>query len=201
MAFSPGDPPSPHLLVPTLFSVICSLVRHAGDGDWMRPDGQHLTRCGSFTMVTTIVRVTLVLLGTAVYLGLAILGWGGWTAFFAHPARVALAVALVVLAGVSLFASGNLSAGVREDRGNRWVIVALTLLGLLASYLSAYTDRKHFWTIDGDTMRWFGVVLFAAGGILRLWPVFVLGPRFSGLVAIQPGHTLVTSGVYGVIRH
>jgi protein-S-isoprenylcysteine O-methyltransferase Ste14 len=29
----------------------------------------------------------------------------------------------------------------------------------------------------------------------------VLGPRFSGLVAIQPGHTLVTSGVYGVIRH
>jgi protein-S-isoprenylcysteine O-methyltransferase Ste14 len=46
-----------------------------------------------------------------------------------------------------------------------------------------------------------GVVLFAAGGALRLWPVFVLGRRFSGLVAIQPGHTLVTSGVYGVIRH
>jgi protein-S-isoprenylcysteine O-methyltransferase Ste14 len=50
-------------------------------------------------------------------------------------------------------------------------------------------------------MRWFGVVLFAAGGALRLWPVFVLGHRFSGLVAIQPGHTLVTRGVYGVIRH
>jgi protein-S-isoprenylcysteine O-methyltransferase Ste14 len=29
----------------------------------------------------------------------------------------------------------------------------------------------------------------------------VLGHRFSGLVAIQPGHTLVTSGIYGVIRH
>jgi protein-S-isoprenylcysteine O-methyltransferase Ste14 len=28
-----------------------------------------------------------------------------------------------------------------------------------------------------------------------------LGQRFSGLVAIQPGYTLVTSGVYGVIRH
>jgi len=36
---------------------------------------------------------------------------------------------------------------------------------------------------------------------LRLWPVFVLGNRFSGLVAIQSGHTLVTNGVYGVIRH
>jgi protein-S-isoprenylcysteine O-methyltransferase Ste14 len=29
----------------------------------------------------------------------------------------------------------------------------------------------------------------------------VLGRRFSGLVAIQPGHTLVTTGVYGRIRH
>ena len=152
-------------------------------------------------MVMTSVRVTLVLGGTAAYLGLAILGWGGWTAFFAHPARGALAVVLAVLAGVSLFADGNLSPGVREDRGNRWVIGALILIGLLAAYLPACTDRKAFWTLDGETIRWLGVLLFAAGGALRLWPVFVLGRRFSGLVAIQPGHTLVTSGVYGVIRH
>jgi protein-S-isoprenylcysteine O-methyltransferase Ste14 len=148
-----------------------------------------------------MVRVTLVLGGTAASLGLAILGWGGWTAFFAHPARVALAVTLAVLAGVSLFADGNLSPGVREERGNRWVIGAVTLLGLLAASLPAYTDRKELWTIDGETTRWLGDALFAVGGALRLWPVFVLGRRFSGLVAIQPGHTLVTSGIYGVIRH
>jgi protein-S-isoprenylcysteine O-methyltransferase Ste14 len=152
-------------------------------------------------MMMTSVRVMLVLGGTAAYLGLAILGWSGWTAFFAHPARVALAVVLASLTGASLFADGNLSPGLSEDRGNRWGIAALTLLGFLAAYLPAYTDRKAFWTIDGETMRWLGVVLFAAGGALRLWPVFVLGPRFSGLVAIQPGHTLVTSGVYEVIRH
>ncbi len=89
----------------------------------------------------------------------------------------------------------------REDRGNRWVIAALGLIGLLDAYLPAYADRKEFLTIDGDTIRWLGVVLFAAGGAARLWPVFVLGRRFSGLVAIQSGHRLVTSGVYGVIRH
>lgn len=139
--------------------------------------------------------------GTLAYLGLAVLGWGGFAAFFAHPARIALAVALVVLAGVALFSGGNLSPGEREDRGNRWVLVAFTLIGLPAGYLPAYTDRTEFWTLDGDPMRWLGVVLFAAGGALRIWPVFVLGRRFSGLVAIQPGHTLVTSGVYGVIRH
>jgi protein-S-isoprenylcysteine O-methyltransferase Ste14 len=44
-------------------------------------------------------------------------------------------------------------------------------------------------------------VLFAAGGALRIWPVFVLAHRFSGLVAIQPGHRLVTTGIYRIIRH
>jgi protein-S-isoprenylcysteine O-methyltransferase Ste14 len=90
---------------------------------------------------------------------------------------------------------------VREDRGNRWVLAAFGVIGILLAYLPAYTDRKDFWTLDGDAIRWLGVVLSAAGGALRIWPVFVLGRRFSGLVAIQPGHTLVTRGVYGVIRH
>ncbi len=141
------------------------------------------------------VRLTLVVVGTAAYIGLAVLGWGGLAAFFSHPALIALAAALSVLAGASLFAGGNLSPGVREDRGNRWVILALALIGLLDAYLPAYADRKEFWTIDGDAIRWLGVALFAAGGALRIWPVFVLGRRFSGLVAIQPGHTLVTGGV------
>jgi protein-S-isoprenylcysteine O-methyltransferase Ste14 len=152
-------------------------------------------------MVITAKRLTLIIVGTAVQLGLAVLGRGGFTAFFSHPALVALAIALFALSGAALFAGGNLSSGVREDRGNRWVIVAIGLIGLLDIYLPPYTDRKEFWTIDGDTIRWLGVVLFAAGGALRIWPVFVLGHRFSGLVAIQPGHTLVTGGVYAVIRH
>jgi hypothetical protein len=67
------------------------------------------------------------------------------------------------------------------------------------AYLPAYANRKEFWTTDGNTIRWLGVVHFAAGGALRISRVFVLGRQFSGLVAIQPGHTLVTSGVYGVI--
>lgn len=151
------------------------------------------------TMLT--MRLALIVVGTAAYFSLAVLGWGGLAAFFSHPALIVLAVAVFVMAGVSFFAGGNLSPGVREDRGNRWVLIAFSLLGLLDAYLPAYTDRKELWTIDGDTTRWLGVMLFIAGGALRLWPVLVLGHRFSGLVAIQPGHTLVTSGVYGVIRH
>src|ERR1700730_11922887 len=152
-------------------------------------------------MAASIVRATFIMSGTAAYFGLAVLGWGGPDAFFSHPPLIALAVALFVIAGVAFFTGGNLSPGVREDRDNRWVIAAFALIGLLAAYLPAYTDRKEFWTLDGDTVRWIGVVLFTAGSALRLWPVFVLGHRFSGLVAIQPGHTLVTSGIYRIIRH
>jgi protein-S-isoprenylcysteine O-methyltransferase Ste14 len=139
--------------------------------------------------------------GTLGYLGLAVLGWGGFAAFFAHPARIALAVATFALAGVALFTAGNLSTGEREDRANRWVLIAFALIGFASAYLPAYTERKGLWILDGDAVRWLGVVLFAAGGALRLWPVFVLGHRFSGLVAIQPGHELVTGGIYGLIRH
>jgi protein-S-isoprenylcysteine O-methyltransferase Ste14 len=139
--------------------------------------------------------------GSLAYLGLAILGWGGFAAFFAHPALIATTIILFALTGVALLSRGNLSAGEREDRGNRWVLAVFGVVGLVSAYLPAYTDRIGFWTLDGDVVRWLGVALFAAGGVLRIWPIFVLGDRFSGLVAIQPGHTLVTHGVYGIIRH
>jgi len=152
-------------------------------------------------MTPTLKVAFIAIVAGLAYLGLAILGWGGFAAFFSHPALIALTVVGFALMGVALFSSGNLSPGEREDRGNRWVLAAFGVIGLLLAYLPAYTDRTDVWTLDGDAVRWLGVVLFAAGGALRMWPVFVLGRRFSGLVAIQPGHTLVTSGVYGVIRH
>jgi protein-S-isoprenylcysteine O-methyltransferase Ste14 len=152
-------------------------------------------------MMKSTVRWAFVIVGTVAYFALAVIGRGGLAPFFSDPPLTALAIVFFAVSGAALFAGGNLSPGVREDRDNRWVLAAFGVLGLLDGYLPAYTDRIDFWIIDGDTIRWLGVVLFAAGGALRLWPVFVLGDRFSGLVAIQPGHTLVTGGVYGVIRH
>jgi len=145
-------------------------------------------------------RLALVVGSTAAYLGLAILGWGG-ASFFLNPARIALAIVTLAMGVAAMFAGGNVSPGVREDRGNRWVIAAFAVIGLLDGFLPAYTDRIGFWTIDANTIRWLGIAVFAAGGVLRLWPVFVLGRRFSGLVAIQSGHTLVTTGIYRIIRH
>ena len=147
------------------------------------------------------LRLASALGGSAVYLGLAVLGWGGFAAFFCRPAFIALTVALAALAMMAIFAGGNLSRGVREDRDNRWVLIFFFAIGIASGYVPALTDRLDFWTIDGNAVRWIGVPLFSVGGVLRIWAVYVLGDRFSGLVAIQPGHTLATTGIYARIRN
>lgn len=142
----------------------------------------------------------------AVWLGivfaLTIAPWGGWRAFFAHPAFLALTLLTVLLTLVVIpSGSSGLSSGQREDRSNRWVLGAFAGIAVLLIFFSSYTDRIGFWTIDGETVRWVGVALGAMGGVLRIVPIYVLKKRFSGLVAIQPEHRLETTGIYGVIRH
>src|SRR5262245_56320884 len=107
------------------------------------------------------------LMGPVAFLGLAALGWGNLVDFLAHPARIALCVVSLGLGIVAGFSAGNLSSGVREDRSNRWVIAAFTVIGIAAGYLPAYTDRREIWTIDGDAVRWLGVALFSLVGVLR----------------------------------
>ena len=141
------------------------------------------------------------IVGTLAYLGLAVWGMGGFAAYFAHASLVAVALATLVMTVASLFTEVNLSSGEREDRANRWVLPAFGVIGLLSGFLPAYTDRIDFWTFGGEGLRWIGALLFIVGGALRLWPVFVLGKRFSGLVAIQPGHRLVTDGIYRHLRN
>jgi protein-S-isoprenylcysteine O-methyltransferase Ste14 len=147
------------------------------------------------------VRFFLILLGSAAYFALSIYGKGGFSAFFSKPSLLALAIVFLIIVVFAGFAGGGITSGKEEDRSNRWVIVAFSIIGLAIGFVPAYTDRINFLTFGGDPVRWLGVALFGIGGALRIWPVYVLGNRFSGLVAIQPSHQLMTSGIYGVIRH
>jgi protein-S-isoprenylcysteine O-methyltransferase Ste14 len=137
----------------------------------------------------------------ALFFAFAIAGEGGPSRFFSQAPLVALTIVTIALGIAAMFTEGHIGSGVREDRSNRWVIVAFTILGIALAYLPALADRYDVLTFGGDAVRWTGVAIGAAGGVLRLAPVFVLGRRFSGLVAIQPDHKLVTDGLYGVIRH
>ena len=49
-------------------------------------------------MMSWPIKLVLIGLSTAAYFALAVIGWGGPAAFFSHPARIALAVVVLVLA-------------------------------------------------------------------------------------------------------
>jgi hypothetical protein len=100
----------------------------------------------------------LTIVVTLAYLALAAFGAGGIGAFLARPQFIAISLMTLALTTTALFTVGHIVRYERGDHGNRW-------------RLAAYTDRIGFWTLDGDQLRWFGVLLFAAGGGLRLAPV------------------------------
>ena len=150
-------------------------------------------------MSVRLVVFTIVM--TVLYLAFAVAGFGSVRAFFSHPPLIALSVALCALCAASMFTQGNLSSGVREDRGNRWVIAVFAVIGLALGFVPAYCDSRDILTFGGEGLRWLGVALFLSFGVLRIAPVFILGRRFSGLVAIQSDHVLVTDGLYATIRN
>jgi protein-S-isoprenylcysteine O-methyltransferase Ste14 len=141
------------------------------------------------------------IVGMLAYLCLPVLGEGGLRPFLSHPPLVALLLVTGALTAAALFSRGNLSSGEREDRKNRWVLGAFALIGLMLGYAPALSDRLDVFVVGGEASRWAGVLLYAVGGMLRIAPVFALGERFSGLVAIQPNHELVTDGLYRRVRN
>jgi hypothetical protein len=106
-----------------------------------------------------MLKFTMIVVSVVLYAALAVWGWGSTRAFFSHTALVALIGVLLAVSVVSFFSGGNLNSGIREDRGNRWVLLVFTILGIVDGYLPALTDRKDFWTIDGDATRWIGVAI------------------------------------------
>jgi protein-S-isoprenylcysteine O-methyltransferase Ste14 len=135
------------------------------------------------------------------FFGLVIVGWGDLAGFFAHPARLGLVLVTIGLSILALLSGANVSAGQREDVHNRWIFLPLALVVLAFAYLPSYADRHNLLTLDGDGVRYLGLLLYILGGGLRTWAIWTLGRRFSGLVAIQQDHLLETHGVYAVIRH
>src|SRR4029077_11589319 len=116
-------------------------------------------------------------------------------------ARRTPAVAALVLSAVAAVSPFNVSTGRRADIGDLWIVPVGIVVTALFAWLPPWLDSRDRWVIDGEAVRWLGGVLFVAGSALRLWPVFVLGRRFSAVVAIQERHELATDGPYRWVRN
>ena len=84
----------------------------------------------------------ITLLSSLVLFGLAILGEGGFAAFFAHPPLISLIIVNLVLLAAAMFTSGNINPGEREDRANCWVLAAFAIIAFLSAYIPAYRSHR-----------------------------------------------------------
>jgi protein-S-isoprenylcysteine O-methyltransferase Ste14 len=151
---------------------------------------------------STVRNLPFAIAGTLPFLALVIWGWGDWTNFFANPARTG--VIILTLAGAIAYAfsgSSGLGIGRREDPSSRWIFVPLIIIAIVFAWLPPHLDRLDRWTIDGDAVRYLGLMITAIGGFVRVATVFELGQRFSIFVAVQPDHRLKTDGFYRFVRH
>jgi len=149
------------------------------------------------------IRLVVTLGSALLWLWVLALAWGSLAGLLAHPARRGMVVVGFALSAVSAFAPFTVfGAGKRVDLSDVWIFLPGLLLVVPALLLlPPWCDAHDRWVIDGDAVRWLGLALFTTGGALRVATLFALGRRFSGLVAIQEGHTLVTGGLYRWIRH
>jgi protein-S-isoprenylcysteine O-methyltransferase Ste14 len=127
---------------------------------------------------------------------------GDWSGFFQSPARLGAFVVTLALSSLVLFCDfGGMNPGKKEDRRSRWIFGPFIALALAVAVIPAYLDGRDLWTTDRIFTPYLGLTLLTLGGALRLGAVFVLGRRFTGLVAIQEGHRLQTTGLYRFVRH
>ena len=153
-------------------------------------------------MHRTIKNLAFGLCGTLFFLGLVVLGWDDWTTFFlnsAHTGSIILALTGAVAYGFS--GSSGLGIGRVEDRSIRLIFVPIIIVAVALAWLPPHLDRLNRWTIDGNTVRYVGLIIIAIGGFVRVDTVFELSHRFSMFVALQSDHRLKTDGFYGFIRH
>lgn len=89
-----------------------------------------------------------------------------------------------------------------RDRGSlRLLLVTVYACIGLAVWFSYRPEGR----IDSAAVRqpllWTGVLVMAAGLALRFWAIRVLARFFTVDVNIQPGHELIRSGPYRLLRH
>ncbi len=85
-----------------------------------------------------------------------------------------------------------------SDRGSA---LAVLLSAALAVSMAAVAAGVGWLPIGTPWLRWLGLGIMAAGLVLRVGSILWLGPMFTRLVQILPGHRLVTNGPYRFVRH
>jgi protein-S-isoprenylcysteine O-methyltransferase Ste14 len=152
-------------------------------------------------------------LGTLlIYLVPPLLGWGldDLPGFFSLAPRAGYAILIVGLGVVAGYQAIGAPEGLRGGQGiesklvrrQRSVKVVVILLMYVALVFLPFADRRNISVLEvTEAMRWAGLVTAGLGFALIFWSGIALGRFYSADVTIQPGHRLITVGLYRYIRH
>ena len=141
-------------------------------------------------------------LNVVFFLLLMVLGWGSWSGFVASPVRVGVIVLHLLMIPVMTLSTSGRSKGLEHAPDWKPFFPLLVFHSLFTAYAMPYLDARELWVWPGgDVTRWAGLVVLTAGVALRLGPMLALGRRFASVVALQPDHTLTTTGFYARVRH
>jgi protein-S-isoprenylcysteine O-methyltransferase Ste14 len=136
------------------------------------------------------------------FLLLMVLSWGSWSGFVASPVRVGVIVLHLLMIPVMTLSTSGRSKGLEHAPDWKPFFPLLVFHSLFTAYAMPYLDARDLWVWPGgDVLRWAGLVVLTAGVALRLGPMLALGRRFASVVALQPDHTLTTTGFYARVRH
>jgi protein-S-isoprenylcysteine O-methyltransferase Ste14 len=123
---------------------------------------------------------------------------------FSHPARVAVFVVMGLQFALSIaqIVAGNVvETQPRRRVRDPWFFLFLSGAVLLVLSSPFFDGRILFYLPGEDVTRYSGMTMFMAGVILATWAQRHLGRYFSGELAIQKGHQLITDGPFKFVRH
>jgi len=156
--------------------------------------------------------VVFMLVTIAIYLGLALFGWGfgDMKGYFSDLPRLGYA-GVASLFGLAIgWQAIESPEGIEGGQGDKTKTVRRqTIVGGVITFLSfaclvglPFLDRHNAGVfVDNPVIRWCGLFLTGPGYALIFLSGLALGKQYSAEVTIQKDHKLITSGVYKYIRH
>jgi protein-S-isoprenylcysteine O-methyltransferase Ste14 len=116
---------------------------------------------------------------------------------------LALKLGLIFLASellLTLTRRSRSKTGTKQDRSTLGIIWLVIAVSILAGIFVALNFRAAALSY-GRIFAIAGVVLFAAGLLLRWWAIITLGRFFTVDVTIEKDHELVERGPFRIVRH
>ncbi|MDM7913465.1 MAG: isoprenylcysteine carboxylmethyltransferase family protein [Methanotrichaceae archaeon] len=125
----------------------------------------------------------------------------GGEEFLSQP--LGMVYLVLLLLWMATLAIGR-KTGVRSayDSRQRGVYALLAVIYLVVLFVVPWEYAHFSGPIPrGSLLAWAGLTVFALGIFFRSWAVWALHGFYTARLGIQPGHRLITTGAYGLVRH